>query len=201
MKPLRYLLLPLLLLASGCHTPNKPALDLIDIRQFQSDAERGDAVAQAHLGAAYATHLRFAEANYWYLKAANRGVPMAQYGLGKDYYEGAGLPKDVTEAYAWFTVASGQGDLAARNAREDLLVKLPRSETDAGDRRTAELLRIIPAEDLRYLLTPEAAGVVTNLAVSPRQATQSQVAMRRSADAARAAEKKEPVFQPVPAAK
>ena len=151
MKPLHYLLLPLLLLAAGCDTvPSKHVLDLWDIRQYQADAERGDPQAQVHLGEAYASHWRMAEANYWYLKAARRGVPEAQYKLAQNYLEGAGVRKDAVEAYAWFSVASTQANLAARNARESLLVKLTRPETEAGDRRVAELFSLIAPQDLRY---------------------------------------------------
>jgi Sel1 repeat len=156
MKIGRHLLLPLCLLTWGCHSP-RPAAELQDIRKYQVAATRGDASAQYHLGEAYASHLRFSEADLWYLRAARQGVPEAQYAIGENYYNGTGVPQNPVEAYAWFTVAGTQANIPAHNARENLAVRLTRAELDAGERRAAELLSMIPAEKLIYGQTWTAA--------------------------------------------
>jgi hypothetical protein len=143
------MLLSLCLVAPGCYTP-RLTIDLQDIREYQDAAEQGNPLAQYHLGAAYESHLRYAEADLWYLRAAKQGVPEAQYALAENYCCGFGLPKNPVEAYAWFTVAGTQASLPSRNARETLAVRLTRSEVEAGDRRAKELLTIVPPQDLLY---------------------------------------------------
>jgi hypothetical protein len=149
MRVVRYMLLSLCLAAPGCYTP-RLTIDLQDIHEYQNAADLGNPLAQYHLGAAYESHLRYAEANLWYLRAAKQGVPEAQYALAENYCRGFGLPKNPVEAYAWFTVAGTQANLPSRNARETLAVRLTRSEVEAGDRRAKELLTIVPPQDLLY---------------------------------------------------
>lgn len=150
MKSLRYLSLPVLLLAFGCQTSPKPSPDLLDIRRFQPAAERGEVLAQYNLGAAYASQWRPAEANQWLRKAAEQGLPEAEYSLAVNYFRGDGMPQDATEAYAWFDVAAAQGHLLAVNARESLAGRMTRVEVEAGDRRAAAIIAKIPPQNLRY---------------------------------------------------
>lgn len=149
---LSYLLfLPLLLLAAGCQTSPKPAADLLEINRFKAEAERGDALAQYNLGAAYASQWRPLEASQWFRKAAELGSPEAQYRLGLNYFHGAGVPKSVNQAYAWFDVAAAQGHLLAVNARESLATRMTRTEVEAGERLAAVLLAKIQPQNLRYV--------------------------------------------------
>ena len=41
----------------------------------------------------------------WYQKSANQGHPPGQYALGRLYYEGVGLQRDLVEAYKWMYLA------------------------------------------------------------------------------------------------
>ncbi len=150
MKSLRYLSLPVLLLAFGCQTSPKPSPDLLDIRRFQPAAERGEVLAQYNLGAAYASQWRPVEANQWLRKAAEQGLPEAEYSLAVNSFRGDGMPQDATEAYAWFDVAAAQGHLLAVNARESLASRMTRVEVEAGDRRAAAIIAKIPPQNLRY---------------------------------------------------
>ena len=143
------MLLLLGLVASGCYSP-KVAIDLQDIREYQTAAEQGFPLAQYHLGSAYQTHLRYAEASLWFLRSAKLGVPEAQYSIAENYNNGLGVPKNPVEAYAWYTVAGTQANVPAKNARDTLAVKLTRSEVEAGDRRAKDLLTIIAPNDLLY---------------------------------------------------
>lgn len=150
MKSLRYLSLPVLLLAFGCQTSPKPSPDLLDIRRFSPAAEQGEILAQYNLGAAYASQWRPVEANQWFRKAAEQGLPEAEYCLAVNSFRGDGIPQDSTEAYAWFDVAAAQGHLLAVNARESLASRMTRVEVEAGDRRAAAIIAKIPPQNLRY---------------------------------------------------
>jgi len=143
------MLLLLGLVASGCYSP-KVAIDLQDIREYRAAAEQGSPLAQYHLGAAYQSHLRFAEASLWFLRSAKQGVPEAQYAMAENYNNGMGVPKNPVEAYAWYTVAGTQANVPAKNARETIAVTLTLSEVEAGDRRAKELLTLIQPNDLLY---------------------------------------------------
>lgn len=57
----------------------------------------------------------FGKAYQYYLKAAERGVPVAQYNLGTFYYYGKGTGKDFAKALHWFTLAAGNGVPGAMN--------------------------------------------------------------------------------------
>jgi TPR repeat protein len=151
MKLTAFLFLPLLLLAAGCQTSPKPAADLLEINRYKADAERGDVLAQYNLGAAYASQWRPIEASQWFRKAADFGSPEAQYRLALNYFHGAGVPKSVNQAYAWFDVAAAQGHLLAVNARESLATRMTRTEVEAGERLAAVLLAKIQPQNLRYV--------------------------------------------------
>jgi hypothetical protein len=153
MRIARHILLPLCLMASfGCYTA-KPPINLEDIRRYEYAASQGDPIAQYHLGMAYQTHLRYSEADLWLLKAAQNGVPEAQYSLAENYSAGLGVPKNIIEAYAWYSVADTQGNLPSTNARNTLTAKLTRSELENGDRRSEALLTMIASRKLLYGLT------------------------------------------------
>ncbi|MCX6893999.1 MAG: tetratricopeptide repeat protein [Verrucomicrobia bacterium] len=154
---MRYLILPLVLLAFGCKT-YKEQPDLVDIRKFTPPAERGDAWAQYHLGQAYASHWRYVEAGAWYRKAAVQGNADAMYALGQNCLSGYGVPQNPIEAYAWFDIAASQNQLLARNARESLMVRMTRSETEEGNRRAAALVTEIPSQKLVYAYIPTKTG-------------------------------------------
>ncbi len=56
----------------------------------------------------------FREAAKWYRKAAERGMPMAQYELGILYMFGEGVPQDYKESISWHRKAAGQGMAVAQ---------------------------------------------------------------------------------------
>ncbi len=61
----------------------------------------------------------------------------SQYNLGLLYQSGSGAPRDLAEAYKWFSIAANAGDSEARASALDLESKLPsaqiaRAETQAG---------------------------------------------------------------------
>jgi TPR repeat protein len=87
---------------------------MLAARLYLPLAERGDASAQARLGAMYATGqgvpLDYQEAVKWYRKAAQQGNAQAQVGLGVLSVQGRGVPQDAQEAVKWYSRAAKQGD-------------------------------------------------------------------------------------------
>jgi TPR repeat protein len=56
----------------------------------------------------------------WYRKAAEHGLPDAQYSLGLAYEAGRGVPQDLTLAMAWFRKAAEQGHKEAKAKLDEL---------------------------------------------------------------------------------
>jgi len=54
-------------------------------------------------------------ATKWYLQAAQKGIPQAQYAVAIRYLEGKGISKDLGIAARWFRRAAEQGHAAAQN--------------------------------------------------------------------------------------
>ena len=82
-------------------------------------AERGDAEAQAILGACYQTgeHVPQSdtEAVKWWRKAAEQGHAFSQCSLGISYMKGSGgVPEDPAAAAEWWRKASEQGSSTAQ---------------------------------------------------------------------------------------
>jgi hypothetical protein len=130
-------LLPALLLV-GCETAITPAPDAsYDIPALKARAATGDAEAQYELGLAYSQIWKNEEADGWFRKAAEQNVADAQYHLGDSYANGLGVSRDDVEAYAWFSVATLQGHVAAINARQSLASRLHRSEVEEAEGRAS----------------------------------------------------------------
>ncbi|WP_162143785.1 SEL1-like repeat protein [Hellea balneolensis] len=56
----------------------------------------------------------------WFEKAAERGVVDSQFNLGVLFESGQGLPKNVNEAFVWYSIAAAQGDQFAKTRVETL---------------------------------------------------------------------------------
>jgi len=97
-------------------------------------AKQGDADAQLMLGGSYnhgqlalsalAEHAGrkllgvpedYAQAAFWYRKAAEQGIAEAQSNLGLLYHNGQGVPQDDSQAALWFRKAAEQGDAGAQS--------------------------------------------------------------------------------------
>ena len=55
-----------------------------------------------------------------YTKAAEQGHAVAQFNLGKCYYDGEGVEQDMQKAVEWYTKAAEQGDEDAQEALKRL---------------------------------------------------------------------------------
>ena len=84
------------------------------IRELQPLAESGHIDSQFYLAEIYAReeanpHYDFSQALLWYLKAAHREQPQAQYVLGRLFEYGAGLEADPTDALYWYRESANNG--------------------------------------------------------------------------------------------
>jgi len=144
MKPLAVLSFALLLALAGCRT-SQPEKVTRDLARLHARAEKGNAQAQYALGCAYAEAWNAEEACKWYRKAAEQGVAEAQYSLGQNYATGEGVARDDAEAYAWFSLATAQGNRQAINARGRIIRQLGHAEIDEGNRRAFDYVTKYPA--------------------------------------------------------
>ena len=86
---------------------------------LQSHPEALLALATFH---AYAITVpqNYDEATRLYLRAAELGLPDAQYAIGMNYDFGIGVKEDRTVAVDWYRKAAAQGHERAREVLEDV---------------------------------------------------------------------------------
>jgi len=82
------------------------------IGQMVKDAKKGNPVAQCKLGKYYQDD--FDESIKWYRKAAEQGLPEAQFELGYCYDNGEGVEQNPSEAAKWYRKAAEQGHAEAQ---------------------------------------------------------------------------------------
>ncbi len=81
----------------------------------------------------------------YYKPLAQEGSPYAQLALGEVYSEGAAIPQNLIEAYAWFSVAAAQGVIEAEAERDRVFDRMPdRDRRDARALAKAYLEAFIP---------------------------------------------------------
>jgi tetratricopeptide (TPR) repeat protein len=160
MKLLLVLVTAFLPVLTGCQSTQTEKVSR-DLARLHAGAERGDAQTQYELGRAYAEIWNPVEALRWYRKAAEQGIADAQYALGQYYALGEVVPRDNTEAYAWFSLAAAQDHRQAMNARNKIIRQLSRADLDEGNRRAYEYVTRHPAAKGR------AAPKVTEESPSP----------------------------------
>jgi len=81
-------------------------------------AQHGVAEAQFHLGLRYASGSGaardYAQAEHWYLKAAEQKHPLAHFNLGMMHAQGQGMPADRDQSLSWIQKAADLGDAGAQ---------------------------------------------------------------------------------------
>lgn len=99
-------------------------------------ARHGSAKAQYLAGTMY----RFAQygvkknieaAVQWYLKAADQGMPTAQFALGKMLMEGKGVTRDDAAALQWLSLAHVNGSKRAEDYLKHLIKRMDPAEVQA----------------------------------------------------------------------
>jgi hypothetical protein len=108
-------------------------------------AERGDAIAELKLGAAYAAGQdnvqNYTEAVKWLTRSADQGNVTAAASLGAFYWAGRGVTTGYVNAYSWSAIAEAQGDEASRYRTTILRSRMSPVELSEGRRRAAAWLR------------------------------------------------------------
>ncbi|MDP3478837.1 MAG: tetratricopeptide repeat protein [Desulfoprunum sp.] len=107
------ILLVLFQFVSAC-TEELATPEAVDIAQALQKAKEGDWSAQYHLATIYhagkGTAINQEKASYWYLKAAQQDVTMAQTRIGARLIEGEGIKKDVGAGIQWLQKAANKND-------------------------------------------------------------------------------------------
>lgn len=85
------------------------------------------------------------EAIQWCLRNAAEGDSHAMCFLGVCYYEGDGVPQDLTEAYCWFNVAAALGNRKARKHRDRTARSLSQGTLEIAQGRARALFDSIDA--------------------------------------------------------
>ena len=91
------------------------AMGQSDFAKYLSAAQQGDDAAQCMTGYYYysgndGAPQDYAQAVFWYNRAAEQGYAEAQWRLGYCYYNGEGTTKDLQSAAYWFRKAADQGN-------------------------------------------------------------------------------------------
>ena len=99
------------------------------MEQLIPAARSGNAEAEELIGVMYALGLGVEKdpvrAFDWYLRAAMKGHPGAQSGVGWYYEEGIGMTApDLVRAYAWYVLSAIGGDPDAAISQEEVIKKM-----------------------------------------------------------------------------
>lgn len=135
-----------LLVAPLAHADIRAAQDAMEAGDFETSyrellpaAQSGNATAEELIGIHYAMGLgreRDDERAFdWYLRAAMKGHPGAQSGVGWYYEIGRGMPApDLVRAYAWYVLSALGGDPDAAISQEEVIKKMSAEEIERGNR-------------------------------------------------------------------
>lgn len=102
-------------------------------------ARSGNADTEELIGVMYALGLGVerddVRAFDWYLRAALKGHPGAQSGVGWYYEVGRGMPApDLVRAYVWYVLSTIGGDPDAAISQEEVVKKMTRKEIEQAHR-------------------------------------------------------------------
>jgi TPR repeat protein len=117
---MRFFILVVLLQSVAACTDEQATPNSGDIAQILQKAEAGDWSAQYRLATMYhagkEAENNQEKASYWYLKAAQQDVTMAQARTGVRLIEGVGIKKDVGAGIQWLEKAANKNDGLAQLA-------------------------------------------------------------------------------------
>ncbi|MEL6799843.1 MAG: tetratricopeptide repeat protein [Pseudomonadota bacterium] len=123
-------------LASPAVAELEHARDLMEAGRFEEAmaaflpaARSGNAEAEEWIGVMYALGLGVerddVRAFEWYLRAAMKGHPGAQSGVGWYYEVGRGMPApDLVRAYMWYVLSAIGGDPDAAISQDEVIKKM-----------------------------------------------------------------------------
>ncbi len=149
-------------------------------RQLTERAARnGNRIAMHDLALYYAegrggVQADMPKAANWFEKAAERGVVDSQFNLGVLFESGQGLPKNMSDAFVWYSIAAAQGDQFAKTRVEVLKGELEQADLVSAASRI-EKFRPVKIDDA-------ANGIFRNVAwAKTDKATSDQISQVRQA--------------------
>ena len=90
-----------------------------------------------------------ARARSFFHSAALMGNDDAQLSLGALYANGTGVPRDLTEAHAWYTLSAGRNNKQARSNLPVLARRMSPAQRAAADQRVARIREAMAGYDPR----------------------------------------------------
>jgi len=117
-------------------------------RQLTERAARnGNRIAMHDLALYYAEGRGGVEADLptaanWFEKAAERGVVDSQFNLGVLFESGQGLPKNMADAFVWYSIAAKQGDQFAKTRVEVLKETLDQTDLVSAASRAEKFMPV-----------------------------------------------------------
>lgn len=110
---------------------------------FQSSADQGNAFGQYFLGRVRLDRQDYAKAAASFRKAAEQGLPQAQYELAQLLKDGRGVGQDRFEAYVWLLVSFNAGNQTASSDLSFLEGDLGSLQVEKAKGRARELENIV----------------------------------------------------------
>ncbi len=108
-------------------------------------ADSGDVTAKKNLAYMYYNGLTgkpdYGQALELYKEAALLGDDVSQSNVGLMYAEGMGVGVDRVRAYAWYSLAASQGNLAAAAARNNLMIRMSWQELNMAQALSVRLFK------------------------------------------------------------
>ena len=148
---------------------------------FRRAAEKGHRPAQANLGILLFQLQEKEEALRWLKSAADAGEPRAQYVYGVAQWNGDGVPRSLTFAYAYLARAADQGLEEARSALDRLTPKLKPVERANGWALAAAMARgdgkVVPLVSIPNPNPQAPADVAPQVSLVPQTPSVSPAAM------------------------
>lgn len=92
-------------------------------------AKAGYALAQSDVAGTYYQRGEFAEAEKWWVLAAEQGYPPAASNLSVLYFDGKTGTRDVVKAYTWFKIVYASGRIKMNDKAQEFLDKVTRDMT------------------------------------------------------------------------
>ncbi|HHB76709.1 MAG TPA: sel1 repeat family protein [Desulfobulbus sp.] len=114
-------------------------------KYLEQAADLGDVTAKKNLAFMYYNGLTgkpdYGQALELYKEAALLGDDVSQSNVGLMYAEGMGVGVDRVRAYAWYSLAASQGNLAAVAARNNLMIRMNWQELNKAQALSVKLFK------------------------------------------------------------
>jgi TPR repeat protein len=89
-------------------------------------------------------------------EAAEKGDPAAQLNLGFAYANGDSVPEDYAMAYAWWNIASANGEATAKLSKKDLAERMTKEQIAEAQKLSREMGEANPKLlDSNYVIETE----------------------------------------------